>query len=493
MQEGQENIKKISLRDVLWVICSKLHVFLGIYACIVITTVALAFLLPPVYQVTGDILVKPFLEPNIKLFAPLPTNIRANPVMPQDVNSEVNILKSPQLLRKVVRQLSLDKPEPPSTWVGWLIQGLGQNLRGILVTLGLSEEVSPEDQAIQYLEKKMDIRPITLSNMIGVSLSGTSPERITKILNTLLEDYIDFHIEIFKVHGAKEFYAMQADLFHQNLKTAEEALEKFKKKYGIIEISAQNVANIELLKTLRENQAMVAAKLKEQRLKVGVQARNLAKTGNVGAFTKELQSNILEELVRTLGPLLVERERITLHFQKSSPKYQTVDRQVQELKTAYQKQIKELLSGAQLDVEGMSDYLKILRKKINEIDEESLLLSRKQVEFERLVREVKQNEKIYLMYLNKTEEARIDEQQDANRVSNVTVTSWAQLPTIPIFPRKVLMLLLATTLGFIMASAGAFFAYYLDHTFKTPQDVARVTHLPIFATIDLVKGRPEQT
>lgn len=490
MPDSQESTKKISLRDVLLVICSKLHVFLGIYACIVITTMALACLLPPVYQVTGNILVKPFLEPNVKLFAPVPTNIRANPVMPQDVNSEVNLLKSPQLLRKVVQQLSLEKSEPPTTWLGWLAEGISHNLGELLVGLGLSVQVSPEDQALQRLEEKLDIKPVTLSNMIEISLRGTSPDKITKIINTLLENYIDFHIKVYQATGAKDFYARQAELFHHNLKTAEDALERFKKEYGIIQIAEQNVANIELLKTLRENQAMVTAKLKEQRLKVGVQARNLAQTGEIGAFTKELQSNILEELVRTLGPLLVERERIALHFQKSSPKYQAVNRQVGEVRTAYQKQIQELLKGAELDVDGMTSYLEILRQKIKEIEGRALLLSQKKVEFDRLVRDVKQNEQNYLMYLNKTEEARIDEKQQANRVSNVTVTSWGQVPTLPVFPKKLLMLVLAGTLGFIIAVAGAFFAYYLDHTFKTPQDVARFTHLPVFASIDLIKGRP---
>lgn len=491
MPDSQESTRRISLRDVLLVICSKLHVFLGIYACIVITTVALAFLLPPVYQVTGGILVKPFLEPNVKLFAPAPTNIRANPVMPQDVNSEVNILKSPQLLRRVVQELHLEKPDWPDTWIGRAAEFLKDNLHDLLVDLGLSVEVSPEDRAIQRLEENLEIKPVTLSNMIEVSLRGTYPGKTTKILNTLLEDYIDFHIQVYRVKGAKDFYAEQAELFHRQLKASEEDLEKFKKKYGIIQINEQNVANIELLKTLRENQAMVTAKLKEQRLKVGVQAKNLAQTGEIGAFTKEMQSNILEELVRTLGPLLVERERIGLHFQKSSPKYEAVNRQVKEITTAYQKQIQELLKGAELDVSGMTSYLEILRQKIKEIEDRSLLLSRKQVEFDRLVREVKQNEQNYLMYLNKTEEARIDEQQHANRVSNVTVTTWGQVPTIPVFPQKLLMLVLAVTLGFIVALAGAFFAYYLDHTFKTPQDVARFTQVPVFASIDLVKGRPE--
>lgn len=282
MPNDQEKVKKISLRDVLFIICSKLHVFIGIFACIVITTMLLAFLLPPVYLVTGNILVKPLLEPHLKLLAPVPTNVRAFPVRPQDINSEVNILKSPELLRQVVRQLSLDKPNPPATWTEQLADGLSRSLRKLLVTCGLSVQVSPEDQAIQYLQKKLDIRPITLSNMIEISLKGPYPEKITKTLNTLLEGYIDFHIQVFQARGAREFFAKQADFFYQNLKAAEEALGKFKKRHGVIEITAQNVSNIELLKALRENQAMVQAKLKEAHTKVGVQARNLDQTGDIG-------------------------------------------------------------------------------------------------------------------------------------------------------------------------------------------------------------------
>lgn len=491
MNDSHESVKRISLRDVLFVLFSKLHVFLSIYACIVISTAALAFLLPPVYQVTGNVLVKPLLEPNLKLFAPAPTNIRANPVTPQDINSEVNILSSPQLLRTVVRQLSLDRPAPPDTWLGRLEAYLGRNLREVLVTLGLSARTSPEDQAVLYLQKKVDIKPITLSNMIEVSLNGTSPKEITKIINTLLESFIDYHIQVFRAKGAKDFYAKQADFFQKNLQASEEELEKFKNRFGIIEIEVQNEANIELIKTLRENLAMVEAQKKERQVKVGVQARNLAQTGDIGAFTKDFQNNLLEELVRVLGPLLAERERVALHFQKSSAKYRAVNGQVQEIKAAYHKQIQELLKGAQLDVSAMSNYVGILSRFIKKIEAESRLLSEKQVEYERLVREAKQNEKNYLMYLNKTEEARIEEQQDANRVSNVTVTNWAHLPTIPVFPKKLLMLLLAGSLGFFVALAGAFLAYYLDHTIKTPQDLARYCQLPVFTTIDFVKGRAE--
>ncbi|MBI4643512.1 MAG: hypothetical protein HY743_07230 [Deltaproteobacteria bacterium] len=415
--------------------------------------------------------------------APPSTQLSTQPVTVQDINSEVNILSAPQLLGLVVKKLDLEKTEEPRSLLsrgGLFLLHQGNKL---LVALGLSVEPTPEDQAVVDLQKKLDIKPIALSNVIEVSLTGKSPERITKIVNALLEDYIDYHVSLFRAKGAKEFYAKQADFFGRSLKQAEDDLEKFKKEWSIIEIAAQNEANIELIRVLRENLAIVQANIADRQTKIGVQQRNLAKTGEVGAFTKDLQSTILEELVRAMGPLLTERERIGIHFHKSSPKYQALNRQVEELKQAYNKQIKELLQGNALDLNGLTTYDRVLRKHIDGIEKRSLLLSEKQVEFERLVREAKQQEKNYLLYSNKTEEARIEEQQDTSRVSNVSVTNWAKVPSVPVFPKKFLMTFLALVIGSFLGIAGAFSAYYMDHTVKTPEDIVRHCRSPLLTFI----------
>ena len=156
------------------------------------------------------------------------------------------------------------------------------------------------------------------------------------------------------------------------------------------------------------------ANISDRETKVGVQKRNLARTGEVGAIAKDMQSGILEELIREMGPLLTDRERIAALYQKSSLKYQALNRQVEELQKGYNKQTKELLQGSALDLNGLNSYAAVLGKHISEIEKKSLLLSEKQVEYERLLRELKQQEKNYLLYLNKTEEARIEEQQDSS-------------------------------------------------------------------------------
>ena len=156
---------------------------------------------------------------------------------------------------------------------------------------------------------------------------------------------------------------------------------------------------------------------------------------------------------------------------------------MEELQKGYKKQTKEILQGSALDLNGLNSYAAVLGKHISEIDKKSLLLSEKQVEYERLVRELKQQEKNYLLYLNKTEEARIEEQQDSSRASNVIVSSWGKVPSVPVFPKKLLMSFLSLVIGSLVGIAGAFTAYYMDHTVKTPEDISRTCRSQVLTFI----------
>jgi capsular exopolysaccharide synthesis family protein len=489
MNTALEVTRKTSLRDLLLVIFTKMHVFLGIFAFIVIATVGFALIKEPVYEVTAAVLVKPLLEENLKLQAPVTTSMRANPVTQQDINTEVNLLKSPQLLEQVIKKLGLDKEAEPKTFLERLGRSVGNLIHRFFVFLGLSVETSPLDRAVRYYQQKLEIKPITLSNSIEISLRGEDPQQIAKIVNTLLESYIDYHIEVYRAKGAQEFYARQAERFHASLTQAEKDLKQFKKKWDIIDLTAQNENNVKILQALRENLALVQAQIKERQTKVGEQEKNLAQTGEIGAATKEFQTGILEELIRALGPLLAEKERLSLHYRKSSAKYQAAELQVKELLKAYRKQTTEILRGSKLDLNGLRDYARVIQRDSDRIKDSSVSLSQRQAELDRLTRDVKQLEKNYLLYLDKTEEARIEAQQDADRVSNVAVTNWAQPPTIPIFPRKVLMGVLSVLIGIIVGLAGASVSYYVDHTVKIPEDLPRQSQIPVLAGVELVDNQ----
>lgn len=487
MNEVNELKTRISLRDVLFVVFSKKTVFFGIYFIVIAITVAIAFLAPPVYEVTAKVLVKPILDTSLQIQAP-PQSLLPKPITEEDIKSEVEILQSPDLIRKVVEELKLHEMKEPQNVLERTVSAAGILVKQVLVALKLAHQPNPVDVAVFKLQKKLEIKPITLSNVIEISLKGTSPSDITTIVNKIVDNYIDSHASIHMAKGAREFFANQANLYATKLDEANEELENFRTKWAIVEVQDENVANLDLLKRLREALALVQAQIAERQAKTSAQEHNISTSGTIGAMTESFRENyMLQEFVRAKSPVLLEKERIGMRYLDSSPKYQDISRQYEKINKEYEKTLQEFVSGDRLEIDGLKKYEASLIEEIKTINARTLLLAEKQIELQNLERAAKLYEKNYLLYADKTEEARISEQKDASRVANIAVTNWAHEPSIPVFPKKLLMIFLALTVGLIVALGGAFLSYYMDHTIKTPEDIIRFTRLPVLASIESVR------
>jgi capsular exopolysaccharide synthesis family protein len=73
--------------------------------------------------------------------------------------------------------------------------------------------------------------------------------------------------------------------------------------------------------------------------------------------------------------------------------------------------------------------------------------------------------------------------------NNVTVVDPALTPGGPYKPNLTQNLQLAAVLGLMLGIGLAFFLEYLDDTLRTPEDMERLTHLPVLGVIPLMKTR----
>lgn len=478
--------ERVSLRDVLFIIFTKFHVLVGIFVLIVMVTAGVGFFSDPVYYVSGSVLVKPVLESNVKLQAPTPSFLSVNPVSQQDINSETKIIKSQELLREVVREMNLYQETAPKNILSRTIRAFVKKIRSTLIRLGISSEISIEEKAVKRLQDKLKIEPGTISNVIDVSLSGSSPEKIAATLNTLLKKYIDSHIELYSPKVGKDFFSEQGALYARKLDKAEKKLKAFKRQWSVIDIAAQNEADVKLLGILRQNLAMTQANIIERRTKLLAQKKNLSENGEIETFTEEYRNDLLTEYVKVLAPLLTERARIASNYTDSSTKYKTINLQIDQIRENLNTLRERIFKGSELDLNALLGFESTLKKEIAAVEQRAVLLSQKEIDLAHLIRDVRQNEKNYILYLEKTEEARIEEQKQAAKVSNVSVINWAQKPTIPVFPKKGLMILLSVAVGLFLGVGGAFAAYYLDHTIKTPENLARYSERPVLTTVEWV-------
>ncbi|QTA83338.1 Putative tyrosine kinase domain-containing protein [Desulfonema limicola] len=474
MQDLNFEPVKISLRDVFFIIFSKLYVLIGTFFIVVGITFIYCIKAVPVYEAGGTVLLKPFFDSRQQLDSG--NRFDVYPVTQQDINTEVKIMYSRKLMHRLVQELDMDEADEISRF------------KQLLIDMGISFKPDPLESAIDYLQENIEIIPITMSNIILVLFKGKDPEWITKVVNTYLTYYIDHHIEVYRTGAGVDFYSRQAAQALEKLLKSERELKNFQAKWTVIDIEKQNEYNLKLLQILRENLSIIYSKTAEKKGKIFQLNKDFKKSGQITAMTEEFRENeLLTQLSKNLIPLLVEKERIGLLYPESSIEYLHNLYQVERFKKEIRKEQDQLLKGLEYDLYALDSQKKTFESEIKRIEAGSLFLTGKEIEMRKLIRDVEINKKNYELYQAKTEEARISEQRDASRVANVSINGWAQKPSIPVFPRKKKMLLMSILVGFVAGTGCSFAAYYLDHTVKTPEDLARNSNIQVLASLEKVK------
>ncbi len=103
-----------------------------------------------------------------------------------------------------------------------------------------------------------------------------------------------------------------------------------------------------------------------------------------------------------------------------------------------------------------------------------------------LVRDAKVAEQYFLAYKQRAEEARIDDELDRQRITNVTIAEAPSLPSKPTGPGRSVLALALLVLSAIPALAVGVLADILDPTFRRPDELEDALGLPVLASIPKV-------
>ena len=132
-----------------------------------------------------------------------PAQFSSDQVSEEDLNSEVELLNSDDLLRKVV--LTTGLVESP--------------VRLPTATTALSIAT-----AVRKLSKDLKIEPLRKTNVISVSYQARDPKMAEEVLKALAAAYTEKHLEVHRPSGEFEFFDQQTEQYKQGLNQAQEKL-----------------------------------------------------------------------------------------------------------------------------------------------------------------------------------------------------------------------------------------------------------------------------
>jgi uncharacterized protein involved in exopolysaccharide biosynthesis len=471
-------------RDVVAALFRQRRVILAAFA-LAVAAVLLSGVWIPKYQAHMKILVRRQRTDAFVTTYSTEPNQYSDQVTEEDLNTELELLSSDDLLREVVLKTGLaPAPKSPNDTAG-------------------QKRVA---KAMLKVSKGLTIEPMHKSNVIEVRYVSRDREKTVEVLNALAAAYMEKHMHALRSAGETVFFDQEAQQYKQQLKDAQQKLLTFTQGTGIVSApverdSALREAN-DFDATARQTQTSIIET--EQRIRaLQAQLKTMQPRMTTVVRTSE-NAQLLQQLKSTLLTLELKRTELLTRYEPTYRLVQEVDRQIADTKAAIQNEennrlrdettdedpaylsVRTELTKAQDDLDGLKARAAAAASIAAQYHKSAEKLDRQALIQQDLWQTAKTQQDNYLLYAHKREEARISDALDRHRILNVAV---AEQPVAPAYPNRsrfnfaVVALLLTGTFGL----AAGFVADFLDPSFRTPEELRNYLGTPVLAA--LPKGK----
>jgi uncharacterized protein involved in exopolysaccharide biosynthesis len=352
------------------------------------------------------------------------------------------------------------------------------------------------------MARRLKIEPVRKSHLIEISYSSSDPGEAATVLRALAHAYLQRQQQVRRPSGEFQFFEQQVVQSRKGLLDAEFHLMDFSSNQGVVSAAQERDMALQKLSDIEANGRQTQVTIAETRQRIrGLELKLQSLPERVVTLIRNADNPQLAEKMKSrLLELQLKRTELLTKFQPSYRLVQEVDEQITETKETIATEDKlplrdqtsnpdsnhewaksELLK-AQVELETLEAHGQAIRIQINGYRDSAQRLGGDAIRQEQLLGELKLAEEKYLLYVNKREEARIEDAMDQGGILNVTV---AEEPRAPALPAQAawIFCVLGAMLGGTISSGLMFAADYLNPGFRTPDEVIAYLGTPVLASL----------
>jgi uncharacterized protein involved in exopolysaccharide biosynthesis len=476
-----------TLRDIVAVVFRQKRILTLSFAGIAAGVVLALIVLPPMYQSEIRFLVKrERMDPVVTPEQSASIMFR-DTVSEEEINSEVELIESDDVLRDVV-----------------VATGLNNHKRFLNF---LRPRQTPQErtaEAIRRLQGDLMVEPVKKTNLIDVTYSSTDPQLAAAVLKNLNKYYLEKHLAVHHPAGQMEFFEKETQEYGKNLAEAEQKLKDFSVEQGGVAPQVQRDMTLQKLNEFNASLQQTRAEIASIETRVKDLEKQSANTpGRVTTQTRKADNPaVLEQLKGALLTLELKRTELLTKYQPGYRLVDEVDKQIADTRASIAAEesspireettdqnptfswITAELAKAEADLSGLRARETATQAVVNVFMQKAKQLEEQGIVQQDLLRAEKSNEESYLLYQRKREEARIADAMDRNRILNVAV---AQEPNVPALPSnsRLKFAALGILLAGVVSLGLAFCVDYMDQSFRTPSEVMADLNIPVLAAVPM--------
>jgi len=355
------------------------------------------------------------------------------------------------------------------------------SVSSLLESLGLGTKKNQSKAKIDYVKlfsSKLLVQPIDKTHLVQIRYESFSPDEARNVVTAIINNFIKLQIETKSETGkyTKDFLREQLIEAKNRLQTSEEALVKFANEKGILGVDDGQGRHLKNLTSL--DQALVQAEIKR------VQAESLyQQMKSVGSVSTVLTNPVITSLKGRLVQLEGDYQEMLKTFKPNYPDMKRLQQQINNARSKLQREMGEIKRSMKADYLAAKRQEEKIRGELKQFNEKMYSLQDSSLGYNTLKREVKTNENLYNTLLQRFEEVNVT---SAANTSSISIVEPAVTPISRTSPRPLINLVLGLLIGTIVGLAFAFLREALDQSIKSPEELERISGLPVLGLIPRV-------
>ncbi len=442
----------INIMDVLRGVGRRKIMILGVGVLAFAIATGIVSTLKPVYTSKAQILIQNLETPFDRVQQT--ENQRTDAIDDRVVASQISVLTSEDLARRVVAALNLEENPEFNSLLS------GQSMTGKLkVMLGFGTDPrtkSPEQRALDRYADKLTVYQLPDSNVIGIEYNSSDPATASQVANTLANIYVTWTRESQSqpTERARDWLSGQIDALRKKLAASEETVEKFRAGAGLLKgatvtLGEQEISELNTQITLAKSASLDA------RAKADAIRNILESRGSVESATDVLNSAAVQRLKEQRTEAMRRMSELSVTYLSNHPKMEAVQTEIASIDRQIRAEALKVVSSLGEQARIAESREQSLLASLDALKNQESTANLDDVKLKALERDAAADRVLLEALLSRYAEASA-RQDMSSQPGLALIIQNASTPSAPSFPKPGPMVLLITIAGFALGLGLAF-------------------------------------
>jgi succinoglycan biosynthesis transport protein ExoP len=431
---------------------------ISVFLIVVATGLIRTFLQTPIYRATARVVIEPEAPKVLNIQEVNPTG--GNYYFQYQLTQQ-ELIKSRPVIEKAIENLDLTKRLP---------------------------ELAGVKDPVAVILSSVIVSPLKETSLVDIKFDHPDPTLAADVATAIARAYTRNNLDI-KMKNAREALAWLSEQMNElstKVRDSSMALQNYRVKAGIVGIKEQR--EITTGKIMNFNTAYLEAQA--QRLAVEAKLKEIQAIAKdpTGAQTLFIVADnpMIQKLKDQAAQLRIEVSKALETLGPKHPRIIELRAQGQEIEKKLDAEIQTMLQAVNTELRVARARENALQQNVERLRQEAQQLSEKEIDYQRLEREVNSNQQMQDTVLTRVKEMGVSGALETN---NLRVVEEAQVPKFPIKPQKLREITLAIITGLLAGIGLAFFLERLDNTIRTPEEVQRYLGSPVLGVVPIFEGK----